>query len=205
MWKRIRKIDWIYGTVKAVVYGFMLGAAGISFSHIVKVGFDWGLTWEAWTAPFFIDGLAVLGIIGRHPRWDKEARDGAWWLIVPMGILSLACNVMAGNTIGQKVYGGLLVAGFGIAEWYASKLRPNRPAAEERPTQPRRQKTEEERLEDRRKRAKYYEMTPQQKADWTREDTKRQNKRKDSSVPISPAGPTKEMVPSVQQLDEIAA
>jgi hypothetical protein len=47
------------------------------------------------------------------------------------GLLSLTCNVTAGDNLGQQLYGVLVVAGFVTTEWYASKLQAVPPAVVE--------------------------------------------------------------------------
>lgn len=113
-----------YWIVAIIVRLFMVGAATISFMHIVHTSTALGLTWEAWTVPFLIDGLAVLGMIGRSARFAGKTQRAGLRLMVGAGALSLACNVYAGENLGQRLYGVLIVAGFVTAEWYASKLTP---------------------------------------------------------------------------------
>lgn len=116
-----------------VVRMFMLGAAGVSFSHIIATSQALGLGWEAWTVPFLVDGLAVLGMIGRSAKFAPATQRAGLRLMIGAGALSLACNVYAGHNLGQRLYGVLVVAGFVVSEWYAAKLRPAEtgPSAEE--------------------------------------------------------------------------
>lgn len=111
-----------------IVRLFMLGAAAISFSHIIATSHALGLGWEAWTVPFLIDGLAVLGMIGRSAKFAASTQRAGLRLMIGAGALSLACNVYAGHNLGQRLYGVLIVAGFVVSEWYAAKLRPATPA-----------------------------------------------------------------------------
>jgi len=117
------RTNWTYVTTVVIVYAFMLGAAAISFSHIVDVSHTLGLSWEAWTVPFFVDGIAVLGKIGRSHKFAATTQRAGLVLMTGAGMLSLACNVMAGDNLGQQLYGVLVVAGFVTTEWYASKLQ----------------------------------------------------------------------------------
>lgn len=119
-----RRINWTYALVAVIVRAFMIGAAAISFSHIVATSHTLGLRWEAWTVPGFVDGLAVLGLVGRSPRFAATTQRAGLRLMAGAGALSLACNVYAGHNLGQRLYGVLVVAGFITAEWYAMKLRP---------------------------------------------------------------------------------
>ncbi len=108
--------------VRALVYLQAVGAAAISFTHIVTVGQRYGLTWEAWVAPALIDGFAILGAIGRSRQFSEATRRTGFRLMICAGLVSLVCNIHAGENIGQRVFGGLVVAGFVVAEWYASRL-----------------------------------------------------------------------------------
>jgi hypothetical protein len=47
------------------------------------------------------------------------------------GLLSLTCNVTAGDNLGQQLYGVLVVAGFVTTEWCASKLQAAPPVVVE--------------------------------------------------------------------------
>lgn len=118
----MRKVNWTYWITAVVVHMFLVGAAAISFSHIVDVSTTMGLTWEAWTVPFFIDGIAVLGKVGRSKKFAVSTQKAGLWLMAIGGALSLAANVAAGENDGQKAYGVLVVAGFVLTEWYAGKL-----------------------------------------------------------------------------------
>lgn len=110
--------------VATIVRLFMAGAAAVSFSHIIATSHSLGLGWEAWTVPFLIDGLAVLGMIGRSIKFANATQRAGLRLMIGAGLLSLACNVYAGHNLGQRLYGVLIVAGFVVSEWYAAKLRP---------------------------------------------------------------------------------
>lgn len=107
---------------KSIVTLQAIGAAAISFMHIVEVGQHYGLGWQAWLAPFLIDGFAILGSIGRSATFAESTRKAGLRLMICAGLVSLACNVLAGTNIGQRVFGVLVVAGYITAEWYASKM-----------------------------------------------------------------------------------
>lgn len=123
--------NWTHLAVAAIVRMFMLGTAGVSFSHIIATSHALGLSWEAWTVPFLVDGLAVLGMIGRSHRFAAATQRAGLRLMAGAGLLSLACNVYAGHNLGQRLYGVLIVAGFVVSEWYACKLRPAPVATDE--------------------------------------------------------------------------
>lgn len=112
---------WIVRTVCSV---FILATAGFSFIHIVHTSQMLGLTWEAWSVPFLIDGLAVLGMLGRSHRFAAETRRAGLKLMVGAGLVSLAANIAAGHNAGQRAFGLLVVVGFVVSEWYGSKLTP---------------------------------------------------------------------------------
>lgn len=118
------KRNWTYLTALVIVYGFLLGTAAGSFHHIVVVGDRLGLGWEAWTVPFLVDGIALMGKMGRSRRFAESTQRAGLRLMAFGGVLSLACNIYAGENLGQRCFGGLLVAGFLIVEWYAGKLSP---------------------------------------------------------------------------------
>ena len=118
----MRTHNWTYITVKTIVTLFMAGAASISFMHIIDVSHTLGLGWEAWTVPFLVDGFAVLGLIGRSHRFAESTRRAGLKITAAMGLLSLTCNVMAGDNLGQRLYGVLVVGVFVFAEWYSGRL-----------------------------------------------------------------------------------
>jgi hypothetical protein len=111
-----------YAVVKSLVLLQAIGAATISFMHIVEVGQRYGLGWQSWIAPFLIDGFAILGTLGRGKEFSAASRKAGLKMVVGAGMVSLVCNVMAGENQIQKGFGVLVVAGFVAAEWYASKL-----------------------------------------------------------------------------------
>jgi signal transduction histidine kinase len=118
-------INGLYLTVATIVRCYMLGALAISFGHIITAAGLLGLTgWQAWTVPFAIDGFAVLGMIGRSCRFAASTQRTGLRLQACAGLLSLACNVYAGQTVGERLYGALIVSAFVVAEWYAGKLCP---------------------------------------------------------------------------------
>lgn len=121
-----------YWTVKVIITAFMFGAAAVSFMHIVHTAAALGLGVERWTVPFIVDGLAVLGLIGRSKRFAASTQAAGLKLTIGAGILSLAANVAAGENLGQRIYGALIVAAFITAEWYGAKLSPAPVVVEER-------------------------------------------------------------------------
>ena len=114
-----------YLLVAAIVRLYMIGALAVSFTHIVTASHLLGLEgWQAWTVPFAIDGFALLGMIGRSARFSADTQRTGFRLQITAGAVSLIANVYAGHTVGERLYGALIVAAFIVAEWYAAKLRP---------------------------------------------------------------------------------
>jgi hypothetical protein len=120
----LRKVNWPVTIARVVTLMFMIGTAAISFRHIVTVSVALGLGWEAWTVPFLVDGIAVLGLAGRGKRFAKSTQRAGLLLVTVGGALSLFCNVQAGHNVGQKAYGVLIVGGFILTEWFATRLQP---------------------------------------------------------------------------------
>lgn len=117
--------NWTYLTVTTIVRLYMLGALAISFGHIISAAHLLQLHgWQAYTVPFAIDGFAVLGMIGRSRRFAASTQRTGFRLQALAGIASLAANVYAGHTLGERLYGALIVTAFVVAEWYAGKLAP---------------------------------------------------------------------------------
>lgn len=127
--------DWRYVLARVLVSLFLVYAAANSFAHIREFALMIGLTdQQAWSAPFFVDGIAAMGLLGRHHSFSAEARRGAIYLIAFGGVLSITANVGAGHGIGQRGWGALTVLAFGLVEWFAStKLAPAKPAPVEAP------------------------------------------------------------------------
>ena len=180
MFRRI-KANPTFALVWLIVHTFLVGAAAVSFTHIVDVSERLGVhDWQAYTVPFLIDGIAILGKIGRSRKFAEKTRRAGLVLMGLGGLVSLAANIEAGENIGQKAYGALLVGGFVLAEWYAGKLEAApvaTPVAAIKVTQV----TEAEKAA--RKRAKYADMDKAAKAEWTR----KYRARTVSTNPISPA------------------
>jgi hypothetical protein len=124
--------NWRYILVMLVVRGFyMPGALAISFTHILTAGHMLGLTgWQAWTTPFFIDGFALIGMIMRSRTFAAaDIRRFGLRLQIAAGAGSLAANIAAGHTTGERIYGALVVAGLVIAELAGERLHAGGPAA----------------------------------------------------------------------------
>jgi signal transduction histidine kinase len=115
--------NWTYIITKTIVTLFMIGAAAISFTHIIEASEGLGVTsWQAWTVPFLVDGVAVLGLIGRSAKFAESTRRTGLLLTLAAGSLSLTCNILAGHNLGERLYGALVVAVFVGTEAYAAKM-----------------------------------------------------------------------------------
>jgi hypothetical protein len=113
--------DAVLTTINVVVWLFMLTAIAFSTSHIIETSHRLGLTFEAFAVPVFVDGIALVGKLSMLPRFSRRFRRSGLKLLMFGGILSLAANVYAGHTIGQKAFGVLVVAGFMILEGHVVK------------------------------------------------------------------------------------
>lgn len=117
--------NWTYLIALTITRAFMLGAAAISFTHIVTTSHLLGLGgFQALTTPFAIDGFATLGMLGRSRRFAETTRRAGLRIAIGAGALSLAANVYAGHTIGERIYGVIVVAAFIAAEQYADRMAP---------------------------------------------------------------------------------
>jgi Protein of unknown function (DUF2637) len=125
-----------YVAARLITNGYALGALGLSFSHIVSLGYHVGMGWQSWLAPAFVDGLALLGRMGQSKRFAARTRRAGHRLMLGAGSLSFAANIAAGHTWGTRIFGAMVVIGFVIAEWYASQLAPVAPRAPRTPATP---------------------------------------------------------------------
>jgi hypothetical protein len=122
--KADRNLTYLAG--KLIVKGFMIGALAASYTHIVHLLNMLGLTgWQAFVAPAFIDGFALLGMLGRSPKFAAETRRVGFRMQVTASALSLIANVAAGQSWGARIFGVMVVAGYVVAEWYGEKLIPS--------------------------------------------------------------------------------
>lgn len=109
--------------VRAIVKIYFLAALAGSFSHIIEAAFKIGLTgWEAWSTPFMIDGIAIIGMIMRTDAFSIATRKTGFRVQCVMGIVSLVANVYAAANLGGVIYGIAIVTLFLAAEWLAERL-----------------------------------------------------------------------------------
>lgn len=182
-------------------------AAWGSYRHMLDVATIAGQPIEvAATLPLSVDGMLLVATLamaddkasGRSPRaWARFA----FWL---GAVISVSANIAS-----TVVHNGADPLSIGVAAWAPIALlvvteimaRPGRvkPAEDEAAGQPTKApRTPKDRLDAARKRAGYDQMSPTEKAQWT----KRWNERNSRTAPQSPAGP---LVPSVEQLEEMTA
>lgn len=109
--------------IRTIVKLYFVAALAGSFSHIIEAAFKIGLTgWEAWSTPFMIDGLAIIGMVMRTESFSSATRKLGFRVQVVMGSISLVANVYAAKNIGGIIYGVAIVALFLAAEWLAERL-----------------------------------------------------------------------------------
>lgn len=110
--------------IRSVTWALMVLAAGISASHIIAAWEMLGLAAPySWTTPLFIDLVAIAGKLSMLPRFDRYPafqRSGRKMLMA-MGALSLAANIGAGSTWGERGYGLLIVGAFMFLENHLTK------------------------------------------------------------------------------------
>lgn len=111
-------------TIHLITFLYFLGALGFSFMHLVHAGHKLDLaTSEAYSLPFFIDGLALIGIVLRSgSEFSKATRKLGLKVQITMGTISLAGNVFAAHNIGGMIYGVMIVTLYIFAEWLTGKV-----------------------------------------------------------------------------------
>jgi hypothetical protein len=124
-----------YYLAKAIVIGFAAGCLYFSFNHTIHLAHMLGATGaQAYSTPAFVDGFMLLGRLGMADAFDASTRKIGRRMMVVGALLSLIANVAAGQTLGDRIIGALVVIGFLVTEWYAGKLKPA-PAPELTPAQ----------------------------------------------------------------------
>ncbi|SNY53678.1 Protein of unknown function [Paractinoplanes atraurantiacus] len=112
-----------FSLIKAIVKLYFLGALAVSFTHIIEASHKLDLHgWQSWTTPFAVDGIAVIGMVMRSEAFSSSTRRLGFRVQLTAGALSLACNVFAGNTLGERIYGVLIVALFVLSEWLSDRI-----------------------------------------------------------------------------------
>lgn len=109
--------------VQMIVKLYFLAAIAGSFTHIIESANKLGLTgWEMWSTPFMIDGLAIIGLVMRSTEFSTATQRTGLRTQITAGILSLAANVYAADTVGGYIFGVGIVALFLAAERLADKI-----------------------------------------------------------------------------------
>lgn len=116
---------------KVIVSVFVIGAMVISYTHIVHLFNMLGLTgWQSWIAPAFVDGFTMMGLLGRSEQFSASTRRTGLRLQIAATLVSFVANVAAGESIGARIFGALVVIGYVVAEWYSDQLKPAATKAE---------------------------------------------------------------------------
>lgn len=123
--------NWTYLTAKTITRGIAILAVTISYTHIVHLFNLLGLTgWQAYAAPIFIDGFAMLGLLARSESFAPQTRRMGLRFQIAATVVSLAANIGAGNSAGARIFGAMVVAGYVAAEMLAEKMNPAATKAE---------------------------------------------------------------------------
>lgn len=108
--------------ISTVVWLLLLLAASVSATHIVETAHKLGLhDWQAYTAPALIDLVAIVGKLSMALDFAAPFRRSGFRLLMVGATLSLACNVYAGDNIGERAFGVLVVGAFMLLEHHATK------------------------------------------------------------------------------------
>lgn len=109
--------------VKVIVRMYFIGALIVSATHIIGASHKLDLFgWQALTSPFAVDGIAVIGLMMRGEKWSTDTRRLGLRVQMTAGLISLAANVFAGNTIGERIYGVIIVVLFIFSEWLSDRM-----------------------------------------------------------------------------------
>lgn len=110
--------------VSGIVKLYFVGALAGSFVHIIAASEKLGLSgWEAWSTPFMIDGLALIGMVMRSKDFSAQTRKLGFRVQMVMGAFSLVANVYAAKNIGGVIYGVMIVALYIAAEWLTERMQ----------------------------------------------------------------------------------
>lgn len=112
-----------YAFIKTLLYGYLGYALYTSFAHITQLFARWGASTPA-SAPILIDSLMVLGRLIRSPKLTKTANRWGIALQIFGGVASLAANILAGQTFGDRAIGVIVITGLLVVEIIAEKVRP---------------------------------------------------------------------------------
>ncbi len=109
--------------ISAVVWLLLLLAAAVGATHIVETARKLGLhDWQAFTTTLaLIDLVAIVGKLSRAQCFSSAFRRSGFRLLMVGASLSLACNVYAGDNVGERAFGVLVVGAFMLLEHHATK------------------------------------------------------------------------------------
>jgi len=108
--------------ISVVVWMLLLLAAAVSATHIVETARKLGLhDWQAYTTPALIDLVAIVGKLSMAQCFSPAFRRSGFRLLMVGATLSLSCNVYAGENIGERAFGVLVVGAFMLLEHHATK------------------------------------------------------------------------------------
>lgn len=109
--------------VKTIVKLYFVGALAGSFVHTITAAHKAGLLgWEAWSVPFMVDGLALIGLVMRSASFSQATRARGIRVQVVMGLVSMAANAYAAHNLGGAVFGIALVGLWLASEHLAANL-----------------------------------------------------------------------------------
>lgn len=109
--------------VKLIVRGYFFFAIAASFTHLITAAQKGGLAgWEAWSVPFLVDGIAIVGLIMRGEEFDTRTRKIGFRVQCGAGLLSLLGNVFAARNLGGAVFGVAVVGLFVLTEWLSDNM-----------------------------------------------------------------------------------
>lgn len=112
--------------VKGIAYTIFALGLGLSIFHIFDYFYSTlhAALASALAMPVFIDGVQIFGRIIRGADFSRRTRT-AGWIVQGIGAAaSLAANLIAGTTIGDKISGAAFVAGYILLEAIAELIRP---------------------------------------------------------------------------------
>jgi hypothetical protein len=112
-----------YATAKTAGYAYLGFALYQSFSHIVELSVRYGCS-SPWVSPLLVDSLMLLGKLIRSPKMAKSTQRVGLALQIFGAIVSLTANILAGQTVGDRVQGAAVIIGFLIVEWVIERSKP---------------------------------------------------------------------------------
>lgn len=112
-----------YLAAKTAGYTYLGFALYLSFSHIIALFTSWG-SHQAWVAPLLLDSLILLGKLIRSHRLPNSTQRVGLGLQVAGALFSLTANILAGDNLGDRVIGGMVIGGFLLVEWVIEQVKP---------------------------------------------------------------------------------